>query len=227
MPQPFLTRTLLSFLLCSSAFAAESFVQSPAYKECTQLASTNPPLALQKAEAWLKIDQGTAALHCRAMALYGSHRFAEAASGLQDVRATIAKEDIVLRTYVARQASRAWLNAQQPDKAVNDISEQINEMAVLPTDNATEARLTAELLLDRAKLRSNYGQRNEALQDLDHAVSLSPINEEVLIERAHVFAQLGDIALAKQDLQAVLRGNPTHPLALERMRNLRDVPKKK
>ena len=213
-------------LLPAGALAAGTFVQSPAYKECTALASSDPALALQKADAWLKIDTGIAALHCRAMALYGLRRFAESGEALANVRLAIAKEDILLRSYVARQASRAWLNANQPDKAVNAVSEQINDMAIVSGDNATEARLTAELLLDRAKLRSNYGQLNEAVQDLDHAVSLAPINEDVLIERARVFEQLGDIALARQDLQAVLRGNPTHPLALERMQQLREPVKK-
>lgn len=227
MPRSLRISLLFLLSLPVTVAAAESFVQSPAYKECTQLASSNPSLALQKSEAWLKIDSGTAALHCRAMALYGLHRFAESATALADVRGTIPKTDITLRSYVARQASRAWLNAQRPDAAVNALTEQINEMAFTPGDNATEAQLTAELLLDRAKLRENYGQLNDAVQDLDHAVSLSPINEEVLLERAKVFEQLGDSALAKQDLQAVLRGNPSHPQALERMRKLRDTPAKK
>ncbi len=218
---------LLALALPNAAVAAESFVQSPAYKECTALASNNPLMALQKAEAWLKIDQGIAAQHCRAMALYGLHRFEEAAAVLADVRTLIAKENITLRTYVARQSARGWLNANRPDAAAAILSDQVNDMATMTGDNATEAKLTAELLLDRARLRSHYGQLTDAVQDLDHAVSLSPINEEVLLERARVFELMGDVPLAKQDLQAVLRGNPKHEVALERMRKLRDAPVKR
>ena len=209
------------------AQAAESFVQSPAYKECTQLASSNPKLALEKAEAWLKIDQGTSALHCRAMALYGLRQFELSAAALADVRNTIALADTTLRSFVARQTSRAWLNANKPDAAMAALTAQLNELGQATGDNATHSKLTAELLLDRAKLRLGVGQATDAVQDLDHAVSLDPVNEEVLLTRADAFAKLKDAALAKQDLQALLRLNPKHAHALERMRQLRDTPAKK
>jgi predicted Zn-dependent protease len=211
-----------ALILPATADAADSFVQSPAYKECTALAGSNPTLALQKAEAWLRIDNSTAPLHCRAMALYGLHRFPEAAAALADVRLTIPPENIILRTYVARQASRAWVNAVQPAQAIGALSIQLNDMAGMKGDNAAIAQQSADLLLDRAKLRETYGQLTEAVQDLDHAVSLSPLNEQLLLERARVFVQLNDAALAKQDLQAVLRGNPTQAEALSMMRQLRD-----
>lgn len=209
------------------AQAAESFVQSPAYKECTQLASSNPKLALEKAEAWLKIDQSTSALHCRAMALYGLKQFELSAAALSDVRNTIPPADVTLRSFVARQASRAWLNANKPDAAIAALTGQLNEMAQAGGDNVTESKLTSELLLDRAKLRLTYGHATDAVQDLDHAVSLDPLNEDILLARADAFAALNDPALTKQDLQAVLRLNPKHAQALERIRNLRDTPAKK
>ena len=220
---PFFTAWLL---LPAIAGAADSFVQSPAYKECSALAGSNPSLALQKAEAWLKIDNGTSALHCRAMALYGLRRFAESAAALADVRLTIPRENVALRSYVARQSARAWVNASQPAQAIAALGGQLNEMAGMKGDNAAIAQQTAEVLLDRARLRQTYGQLTDAIQDLDHAVSLSPMNEQVLLERARVFVQLNDPALAKQDLQAILRGNPTHADALSMMRQLRDAPAK-
>lgn len=219
---------LLASLACLMvpvvAEAGPGFVQSPAYKDCTGLAATNPSLALTKAEAWLKIDNGIAANHCRAMALYGLHRYPEAAVALGAVHDGIAHEDITLRTYVARQEARAWLNASRPDAAITVLGKQVDDMTTIKGNNATVAQLTADLLLDRAKLRETYGQLPDAIQDLDHAVSLAPMNEEVLIERARVFRQLGDTALAKQDLQAVLRSNPTKQEAVDMMRDLRDTP---
>lgn len=213
-------RILPLLLLGAPALAADGFTQSPAYKECTSLASTNPTLALEKADAWLKIDHGVAANHCRAMALYGLHRYQEAATALASVHDMVPRTDITLRSYVIRQEARAWVNAQRPDMGLAALSGQLSDMGTLKGDNATVARLSAELLLDRARLRETYGQLDDAIQDLDHAVSLSPIDEDVLIERARVFHQLGDDALAKQDLQAVLRGDATQPDALALMREI-------
>jgi tetratricopeptide (TPR) repeat protein len=203
---------------------AESFTASPAYKECSGLSNTNPQAALAKAEEWLRVDDGIGAHHCRAMALYGLKRYADSAESLSLVRARLEPKDIMLRSYVARQAARAWVLANRADAALSTLGEQINAMNQEGVDNATEARLTAELLLDRAKIRQQFGQYAEAVQDLDHAVSLRPTNDDVLIARARAFIALKDEALAKEDLQAVLRINPTHAEAVELMRNLRDVP---
>lgn len=216
-----LTALLAVTLLATSARAEPAFVQPPAYKECTALAASDPQAALLKATEWLKIDDGFAAHHCRAMALYGLRRFPEAAEGLMVVRDKILADNIALRTYVARQAAKAWVAANRSDAALATLTTQITELGVGKFDNVTETRLSAELLLDRAKLRRTYGQTTEAVQDLDHAISLSPLNEEVLMERALCFEQLRDPALAKQDAQAVLRLDPKHKQAVELMRRLK------
>lgn len=199
-----------------------SFTQSPAYIECTQLANTNPIAAEQKAAEWLKIDDGVAPHHCRAMALFGQMRFVEAAEALAMVRGKIAPANVTLRTYVTRQGAKAWMEAKRPDAAIDTLTVQINEMAGNKGDNATESRLSAELLLDRAKLRVTYGQLAQAVQDLDHAVSLNPANEDVLLERAQAFSQLGDLALAKQDVALVLRLNPGNSRAQQLQRQLNE-----
>lgn len=196
------------------------FTQSPAYKECTALATTNPVAAEQKAIEWLKIDDGIGPHHCRAMALYGQRRFAEAADELATVRSKIALENVAMRSYVARQASKAWLDAGRPDASIATLGDQINSMALIRGRNAEVSQLTADLLHERARLRITYGQLNEALQDLDHAVSLTPTDESVLLERAQAFAQLNDIPLARQDVTSVLKLDPTNSKARELQRQL-------
>ncbi len=211
-------------LLAAPALAEPALVPPPAYKECTAMVQNHPQDALTKAEEWLKIDDGFSAHHCRAMALYGLQQYPQAAEELAVVRGKIIADNIALRTYVARQGAKAWVQAGRTDAALTLISTQINEMGVGKIDNATEAKLTAELLLDRARLRVKYGQSTEAVQDLDHAISLSPLNEEVLMERALAFEQLRDTALAKQDAQAVLRLEPTNKPAADLMRRLKTNP---
>lgn len=196
------------------------FTQSPAYKECTALAGSNPIAAEAKAAEWLQVDQGIGAHHCRAMAFYGQRRFAEAAQELSTVRSKIAPASVELRTHVARQTSKAWMDAGRPDAAITALGEQISDMSVVQGNNAAVSTLTSSLLLERAKLRLTYGQAREAVQDLDHAVTLTPTDEQVLMERAHAFAQLGDIALAKNDVASVLKLNPANSKAQELRRLL-------
>lgn len=194
-------------LIAAPVFAQTASMQSPAYQECAALASSNPTQALAKAEAWLRIDNGIAAQHCHAMALYGLHRYAEAADALVSVRAAIGPENISLRSYITRQTARAYINANEADKAFTLLNAEITEIGNTKGDNANAAHLTADLLLDRARLDVTYGKLEDAAKDLDHAVSLTPVNEDVLFERATVFEKLGDAPLAKNDLDAILTIN--------------------
>lgn len=216
---------LTSCLLASApAFAQSALTQSPAYKECSTLAGTNPEQALAKAESWLVIDNGIPAQHCRAMALYGLRRFDEAATALAAVRDAIAPDNIALRSYITRQTSRAMVNANRADQALALLGSQIGDISRVRGDNANAARMTAELLLDRARINATYGKLTDATQDLDHAVSLTPINEEVLIERASVFEKLGDSALARNDAEVVLKLNAGSKPAREILARLNGAP---
>lgn len=197
------------------------FTQSPAYKECASLANTNPIAAEQKANEWLKVDDGIGPHHCRAMAFYGQRRFGEAAQELGTVRSKIAPGNVSLRSYVAKQTAKAWMDAGRPDAAISTLGEQIADMSVVRGDNANVSQLTSELLHERAKLRITYGQPAEAVKDLDHAVSLTPTNETVLMERATAFVQLNDLALARQDVASVLKLNPANSKAQELKRLLK------
>ncbi len=197
------------------------FTQSPAYKECAALANSNPIAAEQKANEWLKVDDGVGPHHCRAMAFFGQRRFGEAAQELTFTRSKISPANVALRSYVAKQAAKAWMDTGRPDAAITSLGEQISDMNVVRGDNANVSQLTSELLLERARLRLKYGQAPDAIQDLDHAVSLTPTNEAVLMERATAFAQMNDNALARQDVSSVLKLNPANSKAQELQRLLK------
>lgn len=219
-PCKFLLLSACLLGLGGQSVAQTEITASPAYRECTTLASTNPAQALAKADEWLKIDSGIAAQHCRAMALYGLRRFAEAGTSLSAIHRTMPLEHFSLRSYIARQAAKAWIGANQADKALVMLSDEIDVLAAIRGQNATIARLTSELLLDRARLNSSYGRLAEANRDLDHAVSLTPINEDVLMERAATFEKMGDVALARSDAEIVLKLNSKHPAAQALMQRL-------
>lgn len=211
-------------LAATSAFAQNVMNQSPAYQECSALASTDPAQALAKADDWLKIDTSIAAQHCRAMALYGLRRFSEAGDGLAAVRNSIARENIGMRSYLARQTAKAWANANRTDQAFGLLSSQLDEVGTVQIDNATAAKITADLLLDRARLNATYGKLDDAARDLDHAVSLTPINEDVLMERAITFRKLGDTSLARADAETVLKINGQNGQAKDLLVSLGAMP---
>jgi hypothetical protein len=214
--EDFMKRLLLlstCLFFAPTAFAQQAGMQSPAYRECSVLANSNPAQALSKADSWLRMDTGIAPLHCRAMALYGLRRFAEAGDLLTTIRDMITPENIALRSYVARQASNAWIGANRADDALAILGKQIAEISAMRTENATAALVTADLLVERARINTGYGKLDIAVKDLDHAVSLTPTNENVLMERAGVFEKIGDIPLAMNDLKSVLAINGGHNAA--------------
>jgi len=205
----------LTLLVASAAtaMAETGLVPSPAYTECTSLAASDPARALAKSEEWLKIDNSVPAQHCRAMALFGLRRYLEAGDALTAVRDAIAKENFTLRCYVTHQAAQAWVNASRADAALATLGTQINEMNDVRGNNAAAADQTAKLLLARARLNLTYGKTRDALADLDHAVSLTPVNVELLVTRAAAFEQVGDVALARADAQAALLVQPKNETA--------------
>lgn len=222
-----LMRTIFLLLAVSASPAlaqvGEPFTASQTYKDCTQLSTQDPAASLIKADAWLKNDDTVAPHHCRAMALYGLKQYKDAGAELDAVRTKIDPSQIKLRSYVTQQAARAWVEAGNAENAIRVLTEQVNELTMTQGDNLTQSKLATDMLLDRSRIRVNYGQLAQGVQDLDQAISLSPGNEQVLLQRAKIFAQLGDTALAQQDLQVVLRMNPKQAEAIGLMRVLRDM----
>lgn len=210
-------RYVLAFwLFAATAAHAQTqgeIVQSPAYKECISLSATNPERALAKADEWLRIDSGVAANHCRAMALYGDKRYSESGDTLSQLRMALPEESLSFRCFIARQASATYVKALRSDAALAVLDQQVADMAARHSNNASVAKLTSEVLLDRARILAQYGKLNLATQDLDHAISLTPLNVEVLIERAKTFEQLGDVPLARADIESALTLNPDNAAA--------------
>ena len=204
-----LAATVILFT-ATTAVAQTGIAPSPAYKECTALAASNPAQALTNAEEWLKVDASMPAQHCRAMALFGLGRYVEAGEALTTTRDMIEKGNISLRSYVTHQAVQAWINANRVDAALATLGTQISEMNVAKGNNALAAKLSSNLMLERARIHLTYGKARSALPDLDQAVSLTPVNTDVLLARATAFEKLGDEGLARADAQAVLIIQPTN-----------------
>ncbi|MCE3005484.1 MAG: tetratricopeptide repeat protein [Rickettsiales bacterium] len=221
---PRLSFILILSMLTTAAQATEIFTATPTYKACAKLATSDPKAALLKAETWLKSDNSIGPKHCQAMALYGLGRYTQAATALTHINEKLPPTDLVLRVYVTRQTVEAYTRAGKNDAALKTLTAQINTMNPGADEETVDARLSAELLVGRANILRKMGKKTDAIQDLDHALSLRPNNTEALLARADLFLSMGDKALAKEDLQAILRSNPKHPEAVKLMRQMKVNP---
>ncbi len=199
----------------SPAPQPSGFVYTESYRECAALAAKNPQQAITNSNAALAAQDSIASRHCRAMALYAMGRYDEATRDLLTVERMVPPSDLALLNYITRQTARALNLSKKPDAALQHLQEHLNFLRVSGANSSLRSKLAAETLLERALLRESYGQYTQAVQELDHAISLSPTNEELLYTRARVFIALSDMALARQDLTAILTSNPDHTLARE------------
>lgn len=203
------------------AETGRGFVYNDAYRECSALVAHDAAAAQKRAEENLLQGEDVGMRHCRAMALYAQKHYPEAVIELQSVERLIAPENIALKNYVIRQIARALNLSSKPDAALKRLQDHIVALRADESDGALRTRLAAEALMERALLRESYRQYTEAVQDLDHAISLNPVNAELLATRARVFLALNDKALAKQDLHSALKVNPNHEEAKALLRRVR------
>lgn len=192
---------------------APSFVYTDAYRACADLAASKPDQALATSNAELKTADSIGMRHCRAMALYALKRYPEAVADLLTVERMVPPSDLALLNYVTRQTARAINLSKKPDDALTHLQNHLQILRADGSSSALRSKLAAETLLERALLRESYAQYAQAVQELDHAISLNPTHEELLYTRARVFIALNDMALARQDLTTILTSNPNHTLA--------------
>jgi tetratricopeptide (TPR) repeat protein len=215
---PIIFLFILAWQNMASAQAGQDFVYNDRYRECAAMAAHEPNAALKMAKKTLDEKQDIGMRHCKAMALYALKQYPKAVTELERVERLIAPENITLKNYVIRQIARALNLSKKPDAALKRlqthiISLQAGSLRAGENNSTLRTRLASEALLERAMLRESYHQYVQAIQDLDHAVSLDAGNHELLYHRARVLLALHDKALARQDLTAILRENPNHKQA--------------
>jgi tetratricopeptide (TPR) repeat protein len=158
--------------LAGASGIAISHSASARYRECSNLAASNPALALEKAKAW-RISNASSpiARHCEALALYGMKNYAEAADVLLSLSKEAAAENPILSEDLLLQAVKAYKTAEQYDTAIDAISDRlVQPESQLPQESK------AELLTERARLYLDLKHPFKAAQDLNQALMLAPKN---------------------------------------------------
>jgi tetratricopeptide (TPR) repeat protein len=179
----------------TAAQDAGSFEQSKQYAACMVLARDRPQEAYDSAGAWLAENGGAPARHCRAAALIGLNRFAEAADLLiqiaNEMATTDARRPLLADLY--GQAAQAWLMAGDSEQAL--VADNA-ALALQPDD--------VELRIDRAVVNVSVGSYWEAIDDLNRANELAPERADILVLRASAYRYVESPELAREDIDRAL-----------------------
>ena len=173
------------------------------YAACMDGARAAPREGLAAAEAWLKESGGTAARHCRAVALAGSGQSDAAAAELEQLGKDEEQRNPALAAELYGQAAIIHLEAGR-NQAALDLQDRALKLAPQ----------SVELLIDRALAHGATGDYQAALNDLDRARAIQPRRADILVLRASANRLLGHRKRAEQAVEEALALEPDNPDAL-------------
>lgn len=177
------------------------------YQDCMALTATRPNEAFDRATEWEGLNGGLPARHCALAALVELGHYYEAAQGLEHLAERATKgPDFAARLLV--QAARAWLAADDPERAA-----QTAERAMALTPDAPDAQLLDALVV-RARARAGLDAFWDVSDDLSRVLYVDPGHVEALVLRGAAYRQLQAFDLALDDLNRALAIRPDHPEGL-------------
>jgi tetratricopeptide (TPR) repeat protein len=183
--------------------AQDEAAQQKKYQACMKLAQKTPKAALKQAMEWEKAGGGDAARHCVAASYMGLKQYDDAAMELERIAQTMPQVKAPMMAQLFGQAAQAWMNMNQPDRALNDVNQglKLNKNSV-------------DLLVFRAIIYGNQEKYFEALDDLNTAYDLTSDRATILILRATAYRKLEQPDLAKDNIEMALKADPNDPDAL-------------
>ena len=204
-------RPLILFALTAAALAAPAIAAAAAatprdddgdrYRQCLDLAQSNPAQAVERASEWRANGGGIPARHCLALAYGGKGDFAAATAELAAAARTAEVDHDPHAADLWGQAGNAALLAKDSGAAITDFTSGI---AVAGTE---PVRLAA-LLTDRARALVDGNRTTEARTDLTRATGLDPSSTAGWLLLATLDRRLGDLPAAER---AILEGAQREP----------------
>ncbi|GAB2177379.1 tetratricopeptide repeat protein [Dongia sp. agr-C8] len=173
------------------------------YQACMKAADKTPKAALKQAMEWEKAGGGDAARHCVAKSYMGLKQYDDAAMELERIAQTMSQVKAPLMAQLFFQAAVAWKEFGKPDLALNDIAQGLK----LNKDSV-------ELLVLRATIYGDQKKYFEALDDLNAAYDLTSDRGGILTLRARAYRGLGQLDLARDNVEMALKADPNDPDAL-------------
>lgn len=171
------------------------------YRDCMQLARTDPIEGEKLADAWIAEGGGGPAEHCRGVVDATLGRYQQAAERFAALADSIPESE--QRARLLGQSGQAWMLAGDLDRAYE---QQTRAVTLRPED--------PDLLVDRSLILASQERYWDAVDDLNRVLDLRPQSPEALIFRAASYRLLGVVELARDDIERALALVPDHPEAL-------------
>lgn len=188
-----------SVLMLQAAGADLAQAETARLQACVDKIETNPEDAYEDALAWTFEGNRPAARQCTALALIALGEFETGAQRLTQLSTASDAGSMEQRALYLTQAGHAWMQAGAPDLAVTSF-----------TDALKFAPGTLDLLLDRATAYIVTEEWDKALGDLDLAIANVPGLAEAHQLRAEVHLNKSNLDLAKKDVEAAMKADPTN-----------------
>jgi tetratricopeptide (TPR) repeat protein len=194
---------ILAALICCAGAQAETNADAERYAACMERARSSPAEGLIQANTWLTEKETVPGRHCRAAALSGLGRRADAVAELESMGRSFEQTDPALAADLYRQAALIEFAADAFERA-----EELQDRGLKLAPDAVE------LLIDRALLLGVRDRHQEALKVLERARSVAPARADVLVLTAAAHRLLGHDAEAESNLSAALAIEPDNADAL-------------
>jgi tetratricopeptide (TPR) repeat protein len=173
------------------------------YRDCMNMARSEPLKALPAAEKWQSTGGGLGARHCAAVALFEAGRYGQAATQFESIARDMGQERPGLRAELWAQAGQAYMEAGMAERAAEAQSRALE----LKRDDP-------ELWLDRGLSYAAQQAWPRAISDFDQALRLKPNDVEILVLRAAAWRNAGNPQRALDDAARALKIAPDHSEAL-------------
>ena len=195
--------------LLAAAIVSLAFLQTTATGEriaaeeqarleaCLAKIETDPDDAYEDGLAWTYQGNRPGARQCTAMALIALGHPAEGAERLKNLANATDGGTLEQRAAYLSQAGNAWIQAEDPDAALEAFDGALKIAPDAP-----------ELLLDRASAHILLEHYDKAIDDLDSALRLNPGLGEAHQMRGEAWLAKGDPDKAMADVTAAMQADP-------------------
>ena len=124
------------------------------------------------------------------------------------------------------QSSKSLRLAGQHDEALNQLNNYLHEkqQSYEATPKQTISFELVDILIERSKVKAALGSLENAVFDLDYALTLGGKYHIILMERAELYIRFDRLDFAESDIQTILSSSPNHRKAeqlLERINTRR------
>ena len=194
---PLLTAAVLSLALLQSAGERLATAEQDRLEACLAKIETDPEDAYEDGLAWTYQGNRPGARQCTALALIALGHAAEGADRLQSLANATDGGTLEQRAAYLSQAGNAWIQAEDPDAALEAFTGALKIAPDAP-----------ELLLDRASAHLLLENYDEAIEDLDAVILRVPGHGDALQMRGEAWLAKGDPDKAMADVLLAMEADP-------------------